>query len=125
MKKLVFQNRLIEVSYYCPNCLFEVPTSSCKSEKNRCARNCLECPNCESTLTVLSDSRDETTIHYLACSFCKWDSFTECGLKFDRPTGLSSQIAKIEEEQPEWIAMNREFEGLREYYDQVVRAHAP
>ncbi|KAJ1562158.1 hypothetical protein HK405_015257, partial [Cladochytrium tenue] len=42
------------VSFYCPNCLFEVPSASVKAEKNRCARNCFECPICSNTLNVVS-----------------------------------------------------------------------
>ena len=74
----------VEVSgYYCPNCLFEVPSASVRAEKNRsvpyqallvpsvshhtiilpppyrCARNCFMCPNCRNTLSVVpSDPPD-------------------------------------------------------------------
>src|SRR5262249_24666251 len=69
----------VEVStYYCPNCLFEVPSASVRAEKNRfiqkrvwslvscsyfspyrCARNCFLCPNCRNTLSVVpSDPPD-------------------------------------------------------------------
>lgn len=66
----------IEVSgYYCPNCLFEVPSASVRAEKNRyvflsdvkesevfnlmivcirCARNCFQCPHCSNTLSIVS-----------------------------------------------------------------------
>ena len=63
---------MVEVSgYYCPNCLFEVPSASVRAEKNRCAarvswwragkltagvrcaRNCFLCPNCRNTLSVV------------------------------------------------------------------------
>ncbi|KAJ1981990.1 hypothetical protein H4R35_000487 [Dimargaris xerosporica] len=42
-------------SYFCPNCLFEVPSASVKAEKNRCARNCFECPTCFHSLSVVED----------------------------------------------------------------------
>lgn len=71
----------VEVSgYYCPNCLFEVPSASVRAEKNRyalasrckkiyiqlcacrCARNCFLCPNCRNTLSVVpSDPPEDTT----------------------------------------------------------------
>ena len=59
-------------SYYCPNCLFEVPQASVRAEKNRCAkclfrfivsrlmhdircaRNCFLCPCCANTLSVVA-----------------------------------------------------------------------
>jgi dynactin-4 len=71
----------VEVSgYYCPNCLFEVPSASVRAEKNRyvhkvvphrryteranlitglsskcrCARNCFQCPHCSNTLSIVS-----------------------------------------------------------------------
>ncbi|KAJ3100083.1 hypothetical protein HDU97_002519 [Phlyctochytrium planicorne] len=50
------------VCYYCPNCLFEVPTASVKAERNRCARNCFECPICENTLTVVSETEAGTPL---------------------------------------------------------------
>lgn len=68
----------VEVSgYYCPNCLFEVPSASVRAEKNRsvlqrvtlivlctygdnrCARNCFMCPNCRNTLSVVPSDPPE------------------------------------------------------------------
>lgn len=57
------------VTWYCPNCLFEVPSSTVKSEGNRywmcrqlytrslikthrCTRNCFQCPICISPLSI-------------------------------------------------------------------------
>lgn len=89
--------------YYCPNCLFEVPTASVKGEKNRCARNCFLCPQCSNTLAVVATDPDPSIDplqptasvgeppYYLACSACKWDS-KEVGLVFEKPTGLSGAL---------------------------------
>lgn len=70
----------VEVSgYYCPNCLFEVPSASVRAEKNRCvctrrlydilsfdatfhdrcARNCFLCPCCRNTLSVVPSDPPE------------------------------------------------------------------
>ncbi|CAE6490205.1 unnamed protein product [Rhizoctonia solani] len=67
----------LEVSgYYCPNCLFEVPSASVRGEKNRqasmcvdahyyqhlsfrCARNCFQCPHCRNTLSVVPSDPPE------------------------------------------------------------------
>ncbi|ORY50881.1 hypothetical protein BCR33DRAFT_497613 [Rhizoclosmatium globosum] len=73
-------------SFFCANCLFEMPSASVKAERNRCARNCFECPTCLNTLTVVS-ALDGGAVHYLACGVCRWES-VEVGIKFDRPTGL-------------------------------------
>lgn len=86
--------------FYCPNCLFEVPTASVKGEKNRCARNCFVCPQCTNTLAVVATDPETSADpsqpaastgeapYYLACSACKWDS-KEVGLSFDKATGLA------------------------------------
>ncbi|KAJ1531218.1 hypothetical protein HK096_007593 [Nowakowskiella sp. JEL0078] len=127
-------------SFYCPNCLFEVPTASVKGEKNRCGRNCFECPICCNTLSVVSvydpnatsssgrdspafsrgSSAQTANVHYLSCGVCRWDSL-EVGLKFDRPTGLAMQIQKAEDDRPDV----KEFEHLREYYEKVQRTNSP
>ncbi|TPX71689.1 hypothetical protein SpCBS45565_g00754 [Spizellomyces sp. 'palustris'] len=117
--------------YYCPNCLFEVPTASVKAEKNRCGRNCFECPECQNTLTVVSlvdpavtGAADTATggttpagnTHYLSCGACRWDSL-EIGLQFERPTGLATQLQPVEEGR----ADVREFENLRQHFEKLLK----
>ncbi|CAK7205323.1 hypothetical protein SEUCBS139899_008093 [Sporothrix eucalyptigena] len=97
------------VTYYCPNCLFEVPTSNLKSEGNRCTRSCFQCPVCIAPLTVtnletpssssnLAVPEGSASSHagsfLLSCSFCQWSS-TEVGIKFDKANGLYGQLAKV------------------------------
>ncbi|KAI9099470.1 dynactin p62 family-domain-containing protein [Phlyctochytrium arcticum] len=119
------------VCYYCPNCLFEVPTASVKSEKNRCGRNCFECPVCQATLSVISTveptpkdaedvepaERPQANSHYLGCSSCHWDS-REVGLEFERPTGIATQMQPLEDMR----ADIKEFENLRQYYEKFVKS---
>ncbi|KAJ7079756.1 dynactin subunit 4 [Mycena belliarum] len=130
----------IEVSgYYCPNCLFEVPSASVRAEKNRspmfsgvaCARNCFMCPNCRNTLAVVpSDPPDNgdgrlaipiSTIgeppFFLYCNHCRWDS-AEVGITFEKPTGLAAQLQKFEDSAAESL----EFERLKEHFEPVIRA---
>ncbi|KAI8889768.1 hypothetical protein K501DRAFT_266554 [Backusella circina FSU 941] len=84
------------VSYYCPNCLFEVPTASVKSEKNRCARNCFQCPICQNTLSVVA-AQEPTTAgpgpgpYFLACNVCRWSS-QEIDMTFEKPTSLACKV---------------------------------
>ncbi|KAI0344415.1 hypothetical protein BDW22DRAFT_1326981 [Trametopsis cervina] len=125
---------MIEVSgYYCPNCLFEVPSASVRAEKNRCkscARNCFMCPNCRNTLTVVpSDPPDAgdgrssvvNTVgeppFFLYCNHCRWDS-AEVGITFEKPTGLAAQLQKFEDSAPESL----EFERLKEHFEPHLRA---
>ncbi|KAJ7451628.1 dynactin p62 family-domain-containing protein [Mycena latifolia] len=122
----------VEVSgYYCPNCLFEVPSASVRAEKNRCARNCFMCPNCRNTLAVVpSDPPDNgdgrlaipiSTIgeppFFLYCNHCRWDS-AEVGITFEKPTGLAAQLQKFEDSAPDSL----EFERLKEHFEPVIRA---
>ncbi|RPB24145.1 hypothetical protein L211DRAFT_857418 [Terfezia boudieri ATCC MYA-4762] len=84
------------VSYYCPSCLFEVPSSTVKTEGNRCTRNCFQCPICFASISVVSNS-DQVTAptgpYSLTCSYCHWSS-KEIGLEFDKPANLTAQFAK-------------------------------
>ncbi|KDN41745.1 hypothetical protein RSAG8_07276, partial [Rhizoctonia solani AG-8 WAC10335] len=127
----------LEVSgYYCPNCLFEVPSASdthrFRGEKNRCARNCFQCPHCRNTLSVVpSDpperepgSRLPIIINpvgeppfILYCSFCRWDS-EEVGISFEKPTGLALQLQRFEDSAPETL----EFDHLKDHFEPLIRA---
>ncbi|KAH6629917.1 dynactin subunit 4 [Chaetomium sp. MPI-SDFR-AT-0129] len=96
-------------SYYCPSCLFEVPSSNLKSEGNRCTRNCFQCPICIGPLAVTSvETKPDPSLlaapdnaaaphsgpYALTCSYCHWTS-TEAGLKFDRPNNIHAQLTKL------------------------------
>lgn len=124
----------VEVSgYYCPNCLFEVPSASVRAEKNRCARNCFQCPHCRNTLSVvpsdppeevLTQPRPQTTTEsigeppfFLYCNFCRWDS-QEVGIVFEKPTGLALQLQKLEDNLPDSL----EFERLKDHFEPLLRS---
>ena len=49
---------------FCPFCLFEVTSSSAKSERNHCPRNCFYCPSCllAPLMLVNKSSTDQTDI---------------------------------------------------------------
>ncbi|KAI7867827.1 dynactin p62 family-domain-containing protein [Spinellus fusiger] len=116
------------VSYYCPNCLFEVPTASVKSEKNRCARNCFQCPICQNTLSVVAAHEPTTPSaattaagpYFLACNVCRWNS-QEIGMTFEKPTSLALQLQKNEEALPD----AKEFDHLKEHFEKHLRVNAP
>ncbi|KAK0631061.1 dynactin p62 family-domain-containing protein [Bombardia bombarda] len=96
------------VAYYCPSCLFEVPSSNLKSEGNRCTRSCFQCPVCIGPLSVSSlETQPESNLlsapdnapaphtgpYILSCSYCNWSS-TEIGITFDKPNNIHAQLAK-------------------------------
>ncbi|KAA1469680.1 dynactin p62 [Dentipellis sp. KUC8613] len=123
----------VEVSgYYCPNCLFEVPSASVRAEKNRCARNCFLCPNCRNTLSVVPSDPPEVDDSrmspapisavgeppfFLYCNHCRWDS-AEVDITFEKPTGLAAQLQKFEDSAPDSL----EFERLKEHFEPFLRA---
>ncbi|KAI1354618.1 dynactin p62 family-domain-containing protein [Xylaria sp. FL0043] len=96
------------VTIYCPSCLFEVGTSSVKTEGNRCTRSCFQCPICIGPLAVQAvetppdpalSSENATTptstaSWILTCSYCHWNS-SEIGVKFDKPQGIFAQLQKL------------------------------
>ncbi|KOS19175.1 Dynactin subunit 4 [Escovopsis weberi] len=98
------------VTYYCPNCLFEVPSSNLRSEGNRCTRSCYQCPVCIGPLQVgavqpVPDPTNPLGLESrpanpnggpfaLFCQYCNWTS-SEIGIEFERPSGIYSQLSKI------------------------------
>ncbi|TLD03614.1 uncharacterized protein PgNI_11797 [Pyricularia grisea] len=96
------------VTYFCPSCLFEVPSSNIKSEGNRCTRSCFQCPICVGILSVTSLEPSASSRHLAAdntaalpggpyalnCSYCQWSSL-EVGIKFDRSNAIYGQLAKL------------------------------
>ncbi|KAF1935645.1 hypothetical protein EJ02DRAFT_428249 [Clathrospora elynae] len=87
------------LNWYCPNCLFEVPSSVVKSDGNRCTRNCFQCPVCISPLIVnVLDTPDTSSAtpdrHILACPYCHWSTI-ETGIEFEKHTGVYGQLARI------------------------------
>ncbi|KAF2875635.1 dynactin-like protein Arp1 p62 subunit RO2 [Massariosphaeria phaeospora] len=87
------------LNWYCPSCLFEVPSSVVKSDGNRCTRNCYNCPVCTSPMTVSSlEKPTEPSAtggpYILACPYCHW-STVEIGIEFEKHTGITNQLSRI------------------------------
>ncbi|KAF2477072.1 dynactin Arp1 p62 subunit RO2 [Lindgomyces ingoldianus] len=87
------------LNWFCPSCLFEVPSSVIKSDGNRCTRNCYNCPVCTSPMTVNSlenpaDPSSSGGPWILACPYCHW-STVEIGIEFEKHTGITSQLTRI------------------------------
>lgn len=86
------------LNWYCPSCLFEVPSSVVKSDGNRCTRNCFNCPVCTASMTVnVLDNPDPSAAtpdrHILACPYCHWSTL-ETGIEFEKPTGVYAQLSR-------------------------------
>ncbi|KAF1999739.1 dynactin p62 [Amniculicola lignicola CBS 123094] len=87
------------LNWYCPSCLFEVPSSVVKTDGNRCTRNCYNCPVCSSpaVVTTLEDPFDPSSSGgpwLLLCTYCKWTSL-EIGIEFEKHTGITAQLARL------------------------------
>ncbi|KAL7421309.1 hypothetical protein Q5752_004194 [Cryptotrichosporon argae] len=115
-------------SYYCPNCLFDVPGANVRADRNRCARSCFACPQCATALATLASNPVEPSTdaaaattgapYFLACPACKWSS-REVGVEFDKPTGLASQLAKMLKETQ---ATQAEFDALKDHLESFLAA---
>ncbi|WVO13200.1 hypothetical protein L204_100812 [Cryptococcus depauperatus] len=112
-------------SYYCPNCLFDVPSANVRADKNRCARSCFSCPQCLSSLSIqatdpltLSSLQEAKQVpgapYMLVCSGCKWSS-RQIDWEFEKPTGIALQLQKqpalSEDAQDEFDALKNHLEG--------------
>ncbi|KAL2074494.1 hypothetical protein VTL71DRAFT_8272 [Oculimacula yallundae] len=92
------------VTWFCPNCLFEVPSSTVKTEGNRCTRSCFQCPICIAPLSVSSieappdglgaEHASQNGPFVLNCAYCTWSS-KEIGIQFEKPNGIFTQLSKI------------------------------
>ena len=84
------------LNWYCPSCLFEVPSSVVKSDGNRCNRSCFSCPQCTAPMHTysLDSTGDGGPPFILECQCCQWSS-VEIGIEFDRGQGISTQLARI------------------------------
>ncbi|KAJ6004926.1 hypothetical protein N7540_012725 [Penicillium herquei] len=87
------------VSWYCPSCLFETPSSMVKSDGNRCGRNCFNCPVCTaplavSTLENVTGNGTQQGPWVLSCGYCMWTTL-DIGIKFDKPTNIRNQLQKM------------------------------
>ncbi|KAG6038583.1 hypothetical protein E4U41_004033 [Claviceps citrina] len=116
------------VTYYCPNCLFEVPSSNLRSEGNRCTRSCYQCPVCigplqvgalhppsEANALALEGQQNPSGGPYaLFCQYCNWSS-TEIGIDFDRPSGIHSQLTKLDNGGARKITVKDVKERRKEY----------
>ncbi|KAK5122326.1 hypothetical protein LTR85_004237 [Meristemomyces frigidus] len=92
------------INWYCPTCLFEVPSSAVKSDGNRCSRNCYSCPECTAPLSVTAVPQQasdylkptETAIeaYMLQCGYCDW-STRDIDMIFNKPTKITEQLVKL------------------------------
>ncbi|KAJ5467702.1 hypothetical protein N7475_005454 [Penicillium sp. IBT 31633x] len=87
------------VSWYCPSCLFETPSSMVRSDGNRCGRNCFNCPVCTAPLAVstienVTGNGPQQGPWVLSCGYCLWTTL-DIGIKFDKPTNIRSQLQKM------------------------------
>lgn len=106
------------MSWYCPNCLFETPSSMVRSDSGRyvrlckafighlltpattrCGRNCFNCPVCTAPLAVstienVTGNGSGQGPWVLSCGYCLWTTL-DIGIKFDKPTNIRSQLQKM------------------------------
>ncbi|KAJ5492855.1 hypothetical protein N7539_001601 [Penicillium diatomitis] len=109
------------VSWYCPNCLFETPSSMVRSDGGRCGRNCFNCPICTAPLTVstIESVTGNASGHgpwVLSCGYCMWTTL-DIGIKFDKPTNIRAQLQKMTDSSPATGYDARSRQGSRAFAD--------
>jgi len=62
-------------SFYCRNCMENMPTTEAMAFKNRCSR-CFQCPVCFTTLQILLNNSSGQKQYHFGCQHCYWDSLT-------------------------------------------------
>lgn len=65
-----------------------------RSEGNRCARNCFNCPICTSQLITASIGNAKDGPFILNCNYCMWNTL-DIGITFEKPTNLRQQLDRI------------------------------
>ncbi|BEI98088.1 hypothetical protein CcaverHIS631_0303870 [Cutaneotrichosporon cavernicola] len=111
---------VIEVaSYYCPSCLFDVPSHSVRTDKN------------SGLATIASETPKETTKnpeervsgapYFLICAACKWSS-KEIGWLFDKPSGLAGQSER-QFSQSELV--QGEYDSLKDSLEKYIAQSGP
>lgn len=118
--------------YYCPNCLFEVPSANIRAQKNRCGRNCFLCPQCHNTLAAVASDPPPSSYdndpkspqasigeppYFLTCTFCRWDS-KQVGIFFEKPTFLAQQLQNADSNAPELA----EFDQLKDHFESYLKS---
>lgn len=112
-------------SYYCPNCLENMPSAEAKVKKNRCA-NCFDCPSCGNTLSTRATAvaiqaekggddakaMQAKKVYYLACGFCRWSS---------RDVGIEDKSVASGAWQEQESPATKRVNILVEYYRQLAQ----
>ncbi|KAJ5092786.1 hypothetical protein N7456_008647 [Penicillium angulare] len=109
------------VSWYCPNCLFETPSSMVKTDGNRCGRNCFNCPSCTAPLAVstienVTGNGAQQGPWVLSCGYCMWTTL-DIGIKFDKPTNIRNQLQKMTDATAQPAFDTRSRQGSRAFGD--------
>ncbi|ODO06171.1 dynactin 4 [Cryptococcus wingfieldii CBS 7118] len=122
-------------SFFCPNCLFDVPGANVRGDKNRqvCARSCFSCPQCTSSLAIqASDLAPGQEVaeganaaagapYLLVCPGCKWSS-KEVGWEFEKPTGIALQLQKIHTQTEK---VQSEFDSIKDHLESYITTSNP
>ncbi|ANB15999.1 hypothetical protein AWJ20_3649 [Sugiyamaella lignohabitans] len=80
------------ISRFCPSCLYEVTESSARASSNKCLRNCLQCPECGSS--VVASSEGDT--YKLNCNYCSWKNDPK--LKLNKKVAIGLQVFNLYKE---------------------------
>lgn len=87
------------VCIYCPQCLAEFTAEQAVASNNKCTRNCLQCPCCQSNIQVLKTENG----YDLSCALCNWSS-----RNWKRDERITQQVVRARR--------SKQFEYLQELF---------
>lgn len=117
---------------YCPHCLFEVPGTSVRAQRGRCARSCFECPLCAHVLSIIGSDpprRDVLTApeasmpvppYYLSCTACRWDS-----LRLKLAADTPAELGRVHDAMDAHAESALAYEAAAEHLECVRAERAP
>ncbi|KAI9601660.1 hypothetical protein H4Q26_001493 [Puccinia striiformis f. sp. tritici PST-130] len=125
---------IVGIHYHPLSSLLFFPAANIRSQKNRCARNCFLCPQCQHTLSAVATDPPSSSYgddpkapqaslgeapFFLACTFCRWDS-KQVGISFEKPTFLAQQLQQAESSHSEVL----EFDKLKEHFEGYLKSQS-
>ena len=103
-------------SFYCRNCMENMPATEANAFKNRCSR-CFQCPVCFITLQIHLYNYKGQKFYHFGCQGCYWDS-----MNLDlKGNSLNELFVSNQESFGKDNSINEKFKSLLEVYKEAYR----
>ncbi|KAE8539773.1 hypothetical protein D1P53_003710 [Cryptococcus gattii VGV] len=106
-------------SYFCPNCLFDVPGANVRGDKNSLSVQASDPPRDDAT-SGHESAPPAGPPYLLVCPGCRWSS-KQIGWAFEKPTGIALQLLKTWT-YPEQVG--QEFDHIKDHLESYISSTA-